>query len=89
MEYSPKDKCGNKVSPYETMKCNIKEYEKFMTNASNHKVDIIVFPEYGITGDDISTEDREKAKEFMVEALVGENYCDEQKKHHPILKILS
>jgi len=87
VEYNPNENCGRKDSAEETMICNVDQYEKFMANASEYNVDIIVFPEYGITGVDLSGDDRQTAKEFMVQATVGENYCEDEFTYSVLNKI--
>ena len=55
---------------------NIDQYLVYMEQANKLGGDIIVFPEYGVTGIDFSNEvDREAAREFMVVGEVGRNYC--------------
>ena len=55
---------------------NIDQYLVFMEQANNLGGDIIVFPEYGVTGIGFSNEvDRKAAREFMVVGEVGRNYC--------------
>ena len=55
---------------------NIDRYLEFMTEASDAGADIIVFPEYGVSGVSVSEEkDRDLAREFMVIGEVGRNYC--------------
>ena len=55
---------------------NIDQYLGFMAEANRMGGDIIVFPEYGVTGVGLSEEgDREVAREFMVVGEVGRNYC--------------
>ena len=75
-------------SPMEVMIFNVNEYISFIQDASKLGVDIIVFPEYGITGVDLSTEkDRARAKQFMVTGDQGNVYCDNDEQ--PILSLLS
>ena len=58
------------------MAANIDQYLGFMEEANKLGGDIIVFPEYGISGVSLSVvEDREAAREFMVVGEVGRNYC--------------
>ena len=48
-----------------------------MAEAAVSSTDIIVFPEYGVTGTKLSEEaDRFTARQFMVVGEVGRNYCD-------------
>ena len=87
VEYDPEEICSDIETARELMLCNIDVYEVFVTNAAKNDVDIIVFPEYGITGVDLSEEeDRERAKEFMVEGVVGINYCGNEENTDEILK---
>ena len=66
----------------EVMAYNIDKYNDFIEEASNVGTDIIVFPEYGVTGVKLcDEEDRERAKQFMVMGEVGRNYCDEGRKN--------
>ena len=47
-----------------------------MSEAREAGTDIIVFPEYGVTGTHLSEEtDRDLASQFMVVGEVGRNYC--------------
>ena len=58
------------------MAANIDQYLGFMAEANKMGGDIIVFPEYGVSGVSFSVvEDREAAREFMVVGEVGRNYC--------------
>ena len=51
---------------------NIDRYLAFMAEANVSGADIIVFPEYGVTGTIVSEmKDRVKAREFMVVGEVG------------------
>ena len=47
-----------------------------MSEAREAGTDIIVFPEYGVTGTWLGAEDRDIAKQFMVVGDVGRNYCN-------------
>ena len=59
---------------------NIERYLAFMSEASEAGADIIVFPEYGVTGTRLSEEsDRAVARQFMVVGEVGRNYCEHVK----------
>ena len=56
---------------------NTDRYLAFMSDASEVGTDIIVFPEYGVTGTKVGNEeDRVVARQFMVVGEVGRNYCD-------------
>ena len=49
-----------------------------MAEASDVGADIIVFPEYGVSGVSVSEEkDRDIARQFMVVGEVGRNYCQD------------
>ena len=52
---------------------NMDKYLAFMTEAGEAGADIIVFPEYGLSGVGVSNlgEDRERARQFMVVGKVG------------------
>ena len=52
---------------------NMDKYLAFMTEAAKAGADIIVFPEYGLSGVGVSNleEDRERARQFMVVGKVG------------------
>ena len=79
VEYEPLDS-DQFPSALEVMTYNADRYDEFISMASTMDVDIIVFPEYGVTGVLLSEEeDRERARQFMVMGEVGRNYCDEQK----------
>ena len=55
---------------------NVDRYLEYMEEAKRLGGDIIVFPEYGVSGSAVSeAEDREAAREFMVVGEVGRNYC--------------
>ena len=63
---------------------NIDRYLEFMAEASYAGADIIVFPEYGVSGVSVSEEkDRDIAREFMVVGEVGRNYCQDDDIDHP------
>ena len=47
-----------------------------MEEAAGYSTDIIVFPEYGVTGTKLGGEDRAIARQFMVVGDVGRNYCN-------------
>ena len=48
-----------------------------MEEAASYSADIIVFPEYGVTGTKLGEEaDRVIARQFMVVGDVGRNYCN-------------
>ena len=48
-----------------------------MEEAASYSADIIVFPEYGVTGTKLGEEaDRVIARQFMVVGDIGRNYCD-------------
>ena len=55
---------------------NVGRYLAYMEEAAGHTTDIIVFPEYGVTGTKIAAEDRASARQFMVVGDVGRNYCN-------------
>ena len=55
---------------------NVGRYLAYMEEAAGHTTDIIVFPEYGVTGTKIADEDRASARQFMVVGDVGRNYCN-------------
>ena len=56
---------------------NVGSYLAYMEEAASYSTDIIVFPEYGVTGTKLSEEsDRGIARQFMVVGDVGRNYCD-------------
>ena len=56
---------------------NVDNYLEFMAAAGEAGADIIVFPEYGVSGVGVSEEeDRHTAREFMITGEVGRNYCD-------------
>eukprot|EP00092_Neocalanus_flemingeri_P008797 GFUD01009470.1.p1 GENE.GFUD01009470.1~~GFUD01009470.1.p1 ORF type:complete len:507 (+),score=151.05 GFUD01009470.1:145-1665(+) len=81
VEYEPLDS-DELASPVEVMAYNIDKCNDFIEEASNVGVDIIVFPEYGVTGVKLSEEeDRERAKLFMVTGEVGRNYCEKERKN--------
>ena len=64
------------LSVIKVLAANIDQYLGFMAEANRMGGDIIVFPEYGVTGVGLSEEgDREVAREFMVVGEVGRNYC--------------
>ena len=50
---------------------NVGRYLAYMEEAAGHTTDIIVFPEYGVTGTKIAAEDRANARQFMVVGDVG------------------
>ena len=52
---------------------NMDKYLAYMTEAAEAGADIIVFPEYGLSGVGVSNlgEDRERARQFMVVGAVG------------------
>ena len=51
---------------------NVDRYLEYMEEAKRLGSDIIVFPEYGVSGSAVSeAEDREAAREFMVVGEVG------------------
>lgn len=53
-------------TPRATILENVNQYETIISNASHYGVDIIVFPEAGLTGVHIPAE-RDQAKEYLVE----------------------
>ena len=55
---------------------NVGRYLAYMEEAAGYLTDIIVFPEYGVTGTKLSVEDRAIARQFMVVGDVGRNYCN-------------
>ena len=55
---------------------NVGRYLAYMEEAASHLTDIIVFPEYGVTGTKLGGEDRAIARKFMVVGDVGRNYCN-------------
>ena len=57
---------------------NVDRYLEFMSEASQAGADIIVFPEYGVSGVGVSeVSDRDRAREFMVVGEVDRDYCGE------------
>ena len=47
-----------------------------MSEASEAGTDMMVFPEYGVTGTQLSEQtDRDLARQFMVVGEIGRNYC--------------
>ena len=89
VEYEPLDS-NDLPSPIEVMAYNADRYNQFIYRASTLDVDIIVFPEYGVTGVTLSgEEDRERAKMFMVRGEVGVNYCDIETTDEVILNMIS
>ena len=79
VEYEPLDS-DELPSALEVMTYNADRYDEFISTAGTMDVDIIVFPEYGVTGVLMcEEEDRERARQFMVMGEVGRNYCDEQR----------
>ena len=66
-------------TPIEVMTYNADKYDEFISLASTREVDIIVFPEYGMTGAMLSNmEDGE----IMVMGDVGMNYCNKNRITH-------
>ena len=55
---------------------NVGNYLAYIEEAATYSTDIIVFPEYGVTGTKIGDSDREIARQFMVVGDVGRNYCE-------------
>jgi len=75
VEYAPVNSY-ERSSPMEVLAENVDRYLEYMEEAKRLGGDIIVFPEYGVSGSAVSeAEDREAAREFMVVGEVGRNYC--------------
>ena len=56
---------------------NVGSYLAYMEEAASYSTDIIVFPEYGVTGTSfVGQSDRNVVRKFMVVGDVGRNYCD-------------
>lgn len=71
VEYGPAES-DSFESPKEVLTYNIDQYLGYMQEASDVGTDIIVFPEYGVTGLGLSEEeDRDRARQFMVSGIVG------------------
>ena len=71
LEYGPAES-DSLESPQEVLAYNIDMYLGYMREASQVGADIMVFPEYGVTGLGLSEEvDRARARQFMVSGIVG------------------
>ena len=71
LEYGPAES-DSLESPQEVLAYNIDMYLGYMREASEVGADIMVFPEYGVTGLGLSEEvDRARARQFMVSGMVG------------------
>ena len=75
LEYGPTES-DSYDSPQEVLAYNIDQYLGYMQEARAAGTDIMVFPEYGLTGLGLSEEeDRARARQFMVSGELGRNYC--------------